>query len=388
MPKITVAQIANQLKDCLGREKIEAQGRRSGFERRSARVIGTTAFLSSLLKSLGTRKVTFLAELHRDFNADHGTEVNYKPFYERLDSPGFVELTRSLCEDFLNELSREVLLPSAGSLLADFDDILLHDGTSFALHDALKRTFPGRFTANKPAAVELHATMSLKRDNLVNLTLAADCESERLYAPEPAGLTNCLLLADRGYDSTAYMQAIVEASGSFCIRVRSTLNPEVARIARKGTVYRKLEGKRLNDVIKKLPKGKVHDLDVVWRDGRGQETRSFRLVLSYNRKDKRWTRLMTNLPRDRASCDVICSLYRLRWQVELYFKELKSYANLHEFQTRKPHIAEGLIWASLCAAFLKRYIAHGCQLAASEHAISTQRVATCSVSPRRMTGLC
>jgi hypothetical protein len=46
---------------------------------------------------------------------------------------------------------------------------------------------------------------------------------------------------------------------------------------------------------------------------------------------------------------------------ELCFKEWKSYANLHPFDTANPHIAEGLIWASLCAAVLKRFLAHAAQ---------------------------
>ena len=52
------------------------------------------------------------------------------------------------------------------------------------------------------------------------------------------------------------------------------------------------------------------------------------------------------------------TLYRFRWQIERCFKEWKSYANLHQFDTANPHIAEGLIWAGLCAAVLTRFLAH------------------------------
>ena len=74
------------------------------------------------------------------------------------------------------------------------------------------------------------------------------------------------------------------------------------------------------------------------------------------------TRLCTNLPRTPFSLDLVARLYRFRWQIELCFKEWKSYANLHKFDTANEHIAEGLIWASLCAAVLKRFLAHAAQL--------------------------
>lgn len=373
-----LARIEAQLKAGLGRTTLEKRGRRSGFERRAARVITTPEFVMSLLHSLGTRKVESLADLHRDFNADHGTAVNYKPYYERLDSRGFVELMRSLFEDLMNTLYQDVLAPARDSALAQFEDVVIHDGSSFALHDNLARVFPGRFTTIKPAAVELHATMSLKYDNLIGLTLTADSECERHYVPSPSSLRNKLFLADRGYDSTGAMQDIEDAGGHFCIRVRSCLDPVVVRIHRSDARYRALEGKPLGVVLAKLPKGKVHDLDVAWMDQQQRPSKAFRVVLKYHRSERSWTRLMTNLRREQFDCEQVLSVYRLRWQVELYFKELKSYANLHAFSTCKPHIAEGLIWAALCTAFLKRYFAHGCQRVTAEHAISTRRVAMCS----------
>lgn len=90
------------------------------------------------------------------------------------------------------------------------------------------------------------------------------------------------------------------------------------------------------------------------------------------------TQLCTNLPRAPFSADLVARLYRFRWQIELCFKEWKSYANLHKFGTSNPHIAEGLIWASVCAAILKRFLAHAAQRVGHGPAISTRRVAMCA----------
>jgi hypothetical protein len=90
------------------------------------------------------------------------------------------------------------------------------------------------------------------------------------------------------------------------------------------------------------------------------------------------TRRCTNLPRTPFSPDLIGRLYRFRWQIELYFKEWKSYANLHQFDPGNSHIAARLIWASLCAAVLKRFLAHAAQRVGDGTAISTRRVAMCA----------
>lgn len=87
---------------------------------------------------------------------------------------------------------------------------------------------------------------------------------------------------------------------------------------------------------------------------------------------------MTNLPAQRYSLDMICRAYKWRWQVELLFKEWKSYANLHAFDTANPIIVEGLIWAAIAAAALKRFLAHMTQLLV-EGPMSTRKVAMCAV---------
>ena len=108
----------------------------------------------------------------------------------------------------------------------------------------------------------------------------------------------------------------------------------------------------------------------------GPRVVSFRVVVLPGR-EAAMTRLCTNLPRTPFSLDLVGRLYRFRWQIELCFKEWKSYANLHQFDTANAHIAEGLIWASLCAAVLKRFLAHAAQRVGGT-AMSTRRVAMCA----------
>ena len=79
--------------------------------------------------------------------------------------------------------SRKVMAFDENSPFSEFEHILIQDGSSQAVYDALKDAFPGRFSKNSPAAVELHTTMDLLSDNLVRVQLTEDTRSERACLP-------------------------------------------------------------------------------------------------------------------------------------------------------------------------------------------------------------
>jgi hypothetical protein len=133
------------------------------------------------------------------------------------------------------------------------------------------------------------------------------------------------------------------------------------------------EGAKLKAVQGRLLKKQRTELAVCWKLDGKRELRA-RLIAFWNAEENRYTWLITNLPRDDFSLGDISDAYRLRWQVELLFKEWKSYANLHRFNTGNPHLEEGLIWASVAAAVLRRFICQGAQRLAGMP-LSTRRVA-------------
>jgi hypothetical protein len=273
-------------------------------------------------------------------------------------------------------MTRPVLAPGLGSKLGKFRDILLHDGSSFALKDGLKKEWPGRFTTVSPAAVELHVTMSAFEDNPIEITLAPDKEAERALGPKVEELRDCLVLEDRGYEHRQFFVDMQRAGGFFIVRGNKAIRPIIRKAHDlRGRRLRHLEGKPLS--WEALPSRGV-DMEIEW--GRGTETYRGRLVALYkrgHRNEKTFVYLHTNLERREFSALEIGRLYRLRWQVELLFKECKSHANLHRFDTANSSIAEGLIWASMLVVVLKRAITHTAQLVIGIE-LSTQRAASCA----------
>jgi hypothetical protein len=166
-----------------------------------------------------------------------------------------------------------------------------------------------------------------------------------------------VLLADRGYPSVPYFEAVEAAGGACIVRLTSRDGPWVRTAWVEGRRAAVPPRMRLSRVLAQYP-GHHLDLDVEF--ARGVRRIGFRVVVLLGR-DRTMTRLRTNLPRTPFSADLEARLYRCRWQVERCFTEWKSYANLHTFNTANPHVAEGLMWASRCAAMLKRFLAHAAQ---------------------------
>jgi hypothetical protein len=239
--------------------------------------------------------------------------------------------------------------------LSRFEDIWIQDGSSFALNDALASSFPGRFTKISPAAAEIHCTYSFFEGQAISISVAPDSQGERDSLPDPDEVAGKLLLIDRGYVSYSYFDAVNSHGGHYICRAKDKeLNPMIVECLSGFTKKGPLRGKKLKEVS--LPQ---RDIDLIVQ-GKGKTGEKFvlRLVMFWVAKKKKHVYLFTNLPTRDFPPSVVATTYRLRWQVELFFKECKSYTKLKKFRTKNSHIAEGLIWGTFIAIIIRRYLTY------------------------------
>lgn len=326
----------------------------------------------SLISSFGERKIETIADMHRGFNELNDENVQYKPYHKQLAKKEFPEFMRHLVCRMLNNFAIKTLIADEKSPFSRFKNIQIHDGSSFGIKSALQDYFPGKFN-NAPAAVELHATMNLLSDEVTSISLAPFVDAETKFLPFPKEIKDSLLLIDRGYLDLPYASKVADNEGYFIVRSKHHVNPTIKaswnEIRKRTSIPIDKKIKEIN-----LPKNKTSDYDVEWKIN--GKTISFRLIVKWNKRKKEFLYLLTNLPRKYFTIEHVLLAYKLRWQVELLFKEWKSYANLRKFDTANPNIAEGLIWAALGAAIVKRFLAHLTQYA-KKAIISTRISAMC-----------
>ena len=373
MSPTELTKVRDVLARALSVEAVNQLGRDTGQAVRLRTVTPHRLFLA-VVSALASGHVASLADLLRAFNYHNGVHVAYKAFYNRLARVGFTLFMRGMCARLIERLRLQTLTPAGHTAVARFTDIVIHDGSSFAVKPTLRGTFPGRFTTLGPAAVRSTPPIAGVP------TRSAPCRSRRTgrrnarscrIPRRSRGACCWLTAATRG---VPYFEAVQAHGGAFLVRLTRNYDPWVRTAwvdGRRSTVP---PGIRLSRFLATRATRTV-DLDVEF--DRGDHRVGFRVVAVPGR-DPTMTRLCTNLPRTPFSPALVARLYRFRWQIELCFKEWKSYANLHKFDTANPHIAEGLIWASLCAAILKRFLAHAAQYVGRGAAVSTRRVAMCA----------
>ena len=80
------------------------------------------------------------------------------------------------------------------------------------------------------------------------------------------------------------------------------------------------------------------------------------MIALWNPITKKHVLFLTNADVKKLPLRIIGKIYRVRWQIELIFKELKSYTELRKFLTGNENIVQGFIWTAFCALLIRRFI--------------------------------
>jgi hypothetical protein len=225
---------------------------------------------------------------------------------------------------------------------------------------------------------ELKATLALSVFGLVPLAArltGRKIHDSRLLPDLSLFRPGSLLLFDNAYAAASELEKLIQANLSFIAPMRINGNPIVDEVRRGPKRIRKLvsqapDGIRLAHLLRRGTRVKgTWDLKVRVRIRGGGEYGSLvpmRLVIRPCRKRTRGRRKCRTVARsyyyltnvDTAwKGEAIAELYRLRWQIELVFKELKQHLSLESVPTKDPYAAQVLVWASLLALAVSRTIA-------------------------------
>ncbi len=318
--------------------------------REAARACGATqrrglvdsyALLMTVVLGIGIRDGMSLAGLRRAYADFTGIVVARSSFYQRF-SLGFMRLVRWLLERLMAEAGRDA--PRPPGPLSFFKDVLCDDASIIKLHDDLAENWPGPRTNSAPASAKVHARIRATTGELLKFKVThgrvADCKAFGV-GPE---LRNTLLLFDQGYSSPSLWRRVVNVGGYFLTRLPEDRDPVIVRgLRRHRGRARKVAGLHLRKALRVVRRTAL-DVECGFRckvrryrsETSRTVTENFRVVAIFNEDKKKWHVYVTNVPTTVLTAELVARTYRLRWEVEQFFKTGKPGSGLSELPTDDP----------------------------------------------------
>lgn len=356
MAHINDKSILTALTSVLSPKVIEETLRAHGAIKRE-RKITALGLVSSLVLGFPAGRRRFIESLRRTYCALTGTWVERSSYYDRL-TPELASALRAL---FYRAVASTVgsAKPAEGPF-ADFDEVVAMDATVIRLNSSLRDRWKGTRTNHSPAALKAHTVINVHDGRIHELKLTPETVNDR----EPwqsigDWVRGKLLLFDLGYYSFNLFERIDDHGGMFVSRAKKNSNFEIIADNRPDlTDGVPVDGRRLKEVLADL-KGNGRMLDTMVRvvvrqpGGTNKSTRRYatmRCVASWNEDSGGWHCYLTNCSPERLPAQHMARAYALRWQIELFFRAMKSVGRVDQISTSKSHIVECLIWVSALAA--------------------------------------
>jgi IS4 transposase len=174
--------------------------------------------------------------------------------------------------------------------------------------------------------------------------------------PDSAMAPGTLTLFDLGYLDVARFVEAIERGADFLTRLKTNHNPVISRVHIGNGDRIKARGMRLDEALQQevlLDDAGALDMDVrLEADGKCVTAR----VVAELAPDGEFHWYLTSVDRAVLSIDDVVEAYRLRWYVELFFKQMKSGAGLDTIQASRPGAVAALVYAKVVALCLARLL--------------------------------
>ena len=241
--------------------------------------------------------------------------------------------------------------PALEGRLSAFADVLIPDGCAFKVASALAGVWPGTGT---PGEFKLHAVYSVRANGLFDARTSAGRVHDNVGFQPESWVRGALYLWDLGYqDYDRFVEAV--SQGAIPLqRLKDKTNPIVLAWFDDGGERHPLTGAdgspmRLDEACQfdLLPRAGAVDLDAQIRDSKGRVVTARVVCVPFDGED-RW--YLTALPRTVFTPYDVGELYRVRWEVELFFRDLKGAVRLDEVtRLKNPASLRVALLASLVA---------------------------------------
>lgn len=294
-------------------------------------------------------------------------------FWERLAARKLRDTLEALTCSMIHVISHQLKVSAGLMKLLGVSSILLLDSSSSTLPKGAKTDFPAPRNNVAPASVKLHLCFDIIKGAVDWFNITEATSHDRNSFPGVQSLRGKLIIFDLGYWDYSLLAQIISTGGFFLSRIKSSACIDVVTVVE--GLPKSFEG--WGDLFdRRLPDHHSKLIEIVGSFSKNcKPLFEARVIGFWNPVGKKYHWYVTNLL---VAAELIYPLYRLRWQIELIFKSLKTTFRLADLTSANTNIIHVLLFSALIATIIAHPIAFilAEELKASrEAAPSSQRAA-------------
>ena len=348
---------------------IEEIAKSSGFMKRHSKLLPETFAKAMSLGLLDCKNITEEVIAEKCASIQNGISLSKQAISKRLNES--IPFLKKLLQRAFSLIYANALESHSSLLLNYFSDVKLLDATTISLPDQVVDDYAGMGGRNAKAALKIQTLYSAISHSITAFDITSGVTHDTNALPTMLNeLTeNELFLADLGYFDTAFLRKLQEKN-FFISRIKTNLKLYKA-VSETYSIYEKLDLKELlsqgsdsidqqvyigtescNKLKVRLVGNKLSDEIATKRIKKAILQNNGEDIDSHKRQLLHWNLMITNISKETLNTSIITELYRIRWQIELLFKVLKSTLSLDKMQVGKTKYVEAILYGKLLGALL------------------------------------
>lgn len=309
-----------------------------------------------------------LCKRMREFNTE--ANLSAQALCERINDSSSKTLMQAVFAQILFYARTKTIqrCPKLDKKLSRFNRVLIEDSTVAKLHEKLSKEYEGtnRGGTGAKSQVKIDLIHDIMKGEIIDAEIYEGKEPDQSLAGRIINYVqpDDLVIRDLGYFVLKHFKAIAEKAAYFLSR----LQPNVK-------IYLNREDKEPLDLDKYLLKHYPNHMVIEFNGFLGDEKTETRIILyrlpkevvekrqrEANKRAKDTGRTMskgkkiclhfaifvTNVPKEFLEAEIIGTIYRLRWDIELIFKRWKGQLQVDYLKGLNKNRVDCLIWSRLC----------------------------------------
>lgn len=369
-----ISKVSDHIKKLFNKEELDLLAKETGFVQRStSKIEGSDLVELMTTEMLYEPRISYEGLCERLSKINSKANISTQALEQRINSEGAVNYLYAVLKQAV-EVNLKPMLDEVSSkqmdseLLTPFARVFIEDSTQGSLHEKLASEFKGSGGSASPAAIKIDLVYEYKQNAIHELLISKGTK------PDQASAWNFLdkiqktdlLIRDLGYFELSSIEQIFDLKAFLLSRLLKSVDVYLNKDDEKPLNLPKYlnENYKNDNVIDiDIYLGKKERLFcrlIVYRAP--QETVRIRRYQARQNASKKGRRVsqdyldwlefsffVTNVPRHIWSASVIGTIYRLRWQIELIFKQWKSLLSIDVLKGMNPLRIKCIIYGRLIA---------------------------------------